>query len=60
MADQSFIFAFSEKLRYCFFDFRIRQTGGDIFRNNPVKGQEMIKLPHGQTRDLVTWIEGAL
>lgn len=41
------MFLFSKKLWYHLFDFRIGQTGGDIFRYDPVKGQKMVKLPQG-------------
>jgi len=41
VADQSFIFVFSQKLRYRFFYFWIGYSGSDIFRYDPVQGPDL-------------------
>ena len=47
MADQAVVLVDCEKLRYRLFDFGIRQTGGDIFRHDPMECQKVVKLPEG-------------
>ena len=45
VSDQAVQFIVCKKLGYRFFDFGIRQTGGDIFRHDSVQCQKMVKLP---------------
>lgn len=44
VADQAIVFINCEKLRNCFFNFRIWEFEGNVFRHMPVECQKVIKL----------------